>query len=108
MAAGAIQLNENKGIQFSLSFLLQVIATIVLAVWGYSQLDGRISIVESGSAANSIMILRIETDIKESQDAPIPSDHIQNTTLFAHEQALSELRSRLLLVEARLYERRDQ
>ena len=39
----SIELNEQAGIQFSLSFLIQVLGTVILAVWGYSQLDARIS-----------------------------------------------------------------
>ena len=39
----SIELNEKSGIQFSLSFLIQILATVILAVWGYSQLDARIS-----------------------------------------------------------------
>ena len=39
----SIELNEQSGVQFSLSFLIQVLATVILAVWGYSQLDARVS-----------------------------------------------------------------
>ena len=46
----------------------------------------------------------IELDLKENQDKPIPSDHVQNTTLFAHERELRELKTRLGVLEARLYE----
>ena len=99
----SIELNEQSGVQFSLSFLIQVLATVILAVWGYSQLDARISQSEHTSMMHTEKINAIEEDIKESQDKRIPSDHVQNTTLAAHEKELVELRSRLQTLEKRLY-----
>ena len=99
----SIELNEQSGVQFSLSFLIQVLATVILAVWGYSQLDARISQSEHTSMMHTEKINAIEEDIKESQDKPIPSDHVQNTTLAAHARELVELRSRLQTLEKRLY-----
>ena len=99
----SIELNEQSGIQFSLSFLIQILATVILAVWGYSQLDARISQSEHTSMMHTEKINAIEEDIKESQDKPIPSDHVQNTTLAAHARELVELRSRLQTLEKRLY-----
>ena len=80
---GSISLKETSGVQFSLSFLIQILGTVILAVWGYSQLDAR---------------------IKESKDKPIPSDWVQNTTLASHERELVELRSALQILEQRLYD----
>ena len=99
-----LELHEKTGIQFSLSFLIQVLATVVLAVWGYSQLDARISSVQNSVATHRQQLNNIETDLKENQDKPIPSDHVQNTTLFAHERELLELKARLGVLEARLYD----
>ena len=99
----SIELNEQSGVQFSLSFLIQILATVILAVWGYSQLDARISQSEHTSMMHTEKINAIEEDIKESQDKPIPSDHVQNTTLAAHARELVELRSRLQTLEKRLY-----
>ena len=99
----SIELNEQSGVQFSLSFLIQILATVILAVWGYSQLDARISQSEHTSMMHTEKINAIEEDIKESQDKPIPSDHVQNTTLPAHARELVELRSRLQTLEKRLY-----
>tara|TARA_R110000744_G_scaffold214845_1_gene333732 strand:+ start:408 stop:590 length:183 start_codon:yes stop_codon:yes gene_type:complete len=48
----------------------------------------------------------IETELKENQDKPIPSDHVQNTTLFAHDRELMALKNRLAVLEERLYEKR--
>ena len=100
----SIELNEQSGIQFSLSFLIQVLATVILAVWGYSQLDARVSQSEHLGMMHSEKINAIETDIKGSQDKPIPSDYVQNTTLTAHASELLELKSRLQMLEQRLYD----
>ena len=103
---GSIELNEASGVQFSLSFLIQVLGTVVLAVWGYSQLDARISQSEHVTVMHAEKIIAIEANIAEAQDQPISSDHVQNTTLDAHEKELSELRRRLHVLEERMYDMR--
>ena len=100
----SVELNEQSGIQFSLSFLIQLVGTVILAVWGYSQLDARISQGEHLSMMHSEKIGSIEADMKAAQDKPIPSDYVQNTTLAAHERELSDLRARMQVLEKRLYE----
>ena len=103
----SMKLNQKTGIQFSLSFLIQILGTVVLAVWGYSQLDARISSVQNTVVMHNEKLNAIETDLKENQDKPIPSDHVQNTTLFAHERELRELKTRLGVLEARLYDEKN-
>jgi hypothetical protein len=49
-----LNLSQKTGIQFSLSFLIQILGTVVLAVWGYSQLDARISSVHNYSIINCV------------------------------------------------------
>ena len=100
----SIDLKETSGVQFSLSFLIQILGTVILAVWGYSQLDARISQSEHISKTHTYKINSIEANIKESQDKPIPSDHVQNTTLAAHARELLELSSRIYVLEKRLYD----
>ena len=102
----SMELNEQAGIQFSLSFLIQVLATVILAVWGYSQLDARITTVTNQMTTAVEKLRGIETELKENQDKPIPSDHVQNTKLFAHEREIAELKNRLGVLEERLYEKR--
>jgi len=104
MVDKSIELNEQSGVQFSLSFLIQVLGTVILAVWGYSQLDARISQAEHVAMMHSEKINAIEANIKESQDKPIPSDYVQNTTLSAHERELSELKSKLQMLEQRIFD----
>ena len=101
----SVNLKETTGVQFSLSFLIQILGTVILAVWGYSQLDARISQSEHISKTHTYKINSIEANIKESQDKPIPSDHVQNTTLAAHERDIFELKSRLQILEERMYDR---
>ena len=101
---GSINLKETSGVQFSLSFLIQILGTVILAVWGYSQLDARISQSEHISKTHSYKINAIEANIKEGQDKPIPSDHVQNTTLASHGRELIELRNTLQILEKRLYD----
>ena len=100
----SINLKETSGVQFSLSFLIQILGTVILAVWGYSQLDARISQSEHISKTHTYKINSIESNIKESQDKPIPSDHVQNTTLAAHARELLELNNRIHVLEKRLYD----
>ena len=102
----SIELSEQSGVQFSLSFLIQVLGTVVLAVWGYSQLDARISQSEHIAAMHSDKLNAIESNIAQAQDQPISSDHVQNTTLTSHERELSELRQRLHVLEERMYDMR--
>jgi hypothetical protein len=97
------QVNERAGVQFSMSFLIQILGTVIIAVWGYSQLDARISIVQNQNATHAEKINAIETDITENQDKPISSDHVQNTALSAHERELGEIKTRIQVLETRLY-----
>ena len=48
----ALKLSEKAGIQFSLTFLIQILGTVIIAVWGYSQLDARISQVQNETATH--------------------------------------------------------
>ena len=98
------QIQESSGVSFSLSFLIQLVTGIVLAVWAYSQLDGRISTLQNASSTYAEAISRIEKNMQDSQDAPISSDHVQNTSLNAHERELREIQTRLQVLETRLYE----
>jgi hypothetical protein len=100
------RLQESSGVSFSLSFLIQLLTAIVFAVWAYSQFDARISTLENASAAAASQIERIEEQMFESQDAPISSDHIQNTTIISHGRELIEIKAKIQLLETRIYESR--
>ncbi len=57
--------------------IIQVVGFISAMVWGYSQLTTRMSFVENEASRNTQAI----KEIKELQDAPIPSDIRQDTRL---------------------------
>jgi hypothetical protein len=98
------KIQKNSSVNFSLSFLVQLIGAIVLGVWAYSQLDSRISAVENTSTTSSQDIARIEEDMSENQDKPISSDHIQNTKLFFLENTVKVLRDKTQQLEHLIYE----
>ena len=98
------KIEEATGVSFSLSFLIQVIGAIVIAVWGYSQLDGRLSYVENATASLAESVEVIETDMHENQDAPISSDYTQNARLEALEQQIIIYLDRIEFLEQRLYD----
>ena len=98
------KIEEATGVSFSLSFLIQVIGAIVIAVWGYSQLDGRLSYVENATASLAESVEVIETDMHENQAAPISSDYTQNARLEALEQQIIIYLDRIEILEQRLYD----
>lgn len=98
-----VKLRESAGVSFSLSFLIQILTAIILGVWAYSQFDARISTLENASAAAASQIGRIEEQMFESQDAPISSDHIQNTKLEFLEAQAKRQQIEIDVLESRVY-----
>jgi len=88
---------ESSAVSFSLSFLLQLVAILVGAVWGYSQLDARIRVIQNSSAQHDESIDRIESTISLTQDQPISSDYVQNTNI-------KEILRRLDVIEHRMFD----
>ena len=99
-----MKLQESAGVSFSLSFLVQILTAIAVGVWAYSQLDARISSLQNQSDSYDESITRIEENIISSQDAPISSDHVQNTSLIFIERQLEQHRHKIEILESRLYE----
>lgn len=89
-------MRESSAVSFSLSFLLQLVAILVGAVWGYSQLDARIRVIQNSSVQHDESIARIESTITSTQDQPISSDYVQNTNI-------TQILRRLDMIERRLY-----
>tara|TARA_R100000808_G_scaffold234_2_gene1386 strand:- start:12719 stop:13045 length:327 start_codon:yes stop_codon:yes gene_type:complete len=83
------KIQESSGVSFSLSFLIQILTAIVLGVWGFSELSNRISFLETVTGKHEESITDIETTILESQDAPISSDYVQNTSIRFIEERIS-------------------
>ena len=98
-----IDIKESTGVKFSLSFLLQILGTVIIAVWGYSQLDARLNELQHSSKANIESITRIELSMADNQDKPIPSDHIQNTKLYSLEREMQQIREAIGVLETRIY-----
>ena len=100
------ELKESSGIKFSLSFLIQIISAIVLGVWGYSQLDSRISFLETITSSNSQHIEAIKTKQDNSQDQPISSDYIQNTSLRFLEREMAKHEAEIFRLRDMIYNMR--
>jgi len=101
------EIKESANVSFSLSFLLQLVGVLMAGVWGYSQLDARISAISNASVQHTEGIERIEDSMEKNQDAPISSDHIQNTKLNWLEAVNNDVLKRLDRMEMRIYEMRD-
>ena len=64
------RISDKTSLNISLPMIIQVVGFISAMVWGYGQLTTRITFVENESKRNTQAI----TEMKELQDAPIPSD----------------------------------
>ena len=98
------KIQESSGVSFSLSFLIQILTAIVLGVWGFSELSNRISFLETVTGKHEESIADIETTILESQDKPISSDWVQNTSLRFIEERIAIHQAELELLNNRVYE----
>jgi len=98
------KIEESSGVSFSLSFLIQIITAIVLGVWGFSELSNRIAFLETVSGKHEESIADIEATILESQDKPISSDWVQNTSLRFIEERIAIHQSEIQGIEQRLYD----
>tara|TARA_R110000765_G_scaffold130938_1_gene229473 strand:+ start:637 stop:951 length:315 start_codon:yes stop_codon:yes gene_type:complete len=99
-----VKLQESAGVSFSLSFLIQLMVGLTLLGYGYSTLEQRISLLTNNSASYAEAIARIEETMRSSQDAPISADYTQNSQLASHSSQILEVKSRLQLLETRIYE----
>ena len=73
--------------------IFQLVALISAMVWGYGELNGRISFLEYQVRINEEHIEAIEEDAKESQNAEIPADIRQNEKIQTLEKEVERLRS---------------
>ena len=72
--------------------LFQAVAVIGAMVWGYGELNGRISFLEYQVKINEEHIAAIEEDAKTSQNAEIPADIRQNEKIKTLEKEVERLR----------------
>ena len=73
--------------------LIQAVALIGAMVWGYGQLNARISFLEYQVAMHENHIERIEENADENQDAEIPADIRQNQRIDYLEKEMDRIRN---------------
>ena len=86
-------LGQDSSLNISLPMLFQAVAVIGAMVWGYGELNGRISFLEYQVKINEEHIAAIEEDAKTSQNAEIPADIRQNEKIEVLEKEVERLRS---------------
>ena len=87
-------ISDNSSLSISLPMIIQAVTFVVMLVWGYSQLNARISFLEYQVAMNEEHIIDIEEDAEANQDAEIPADIKQNHRIDYLEKEVERLRSR--------------
>ena len=85
-------IGQDSSLNISLPMLFQAVPVISPMVWGYGELNGRISFLEYRVRINEEHIEAIEEDAKESQNAEIPADIRQNEKIRVLEEEVSKLR----------------
>ena len=87
-------IGQDSSLNISLPMLLQAVGFIGAMVWGYGQLNTRISFLEYQVAVNKDNIQRIEDTADANQDAEIPADIKQNQRIDFLEREVMRLRDR--------------
>jgi len=85
-------ISDSSSLNISLPMLFQAIGLIGAMVWGYGELNSRISFLEYQVSINESYIDSIQEDAKESQNAEIPADIRQNQRIDYLEKELDRLR----------------
>ena len=85
-------ISDNSSMTISLPMIIQAVTFVVMLVWGYSQLNARISFLEYQVAMNEEHIIDIEEDAEANQDAEIPADIKQNQRIEYLEREVERLR----------------
>ncbi len=85
-------IGQDSSLNISLPMLLQAVGFIGAMVWGYGQLNTRISFLEYQVAVNKDNIQRIEDTADANQDAEIPADIKQNQRIDFLEREVMRLR----------------
>ena len=86
-------IGENSAMTISLPMIIQAVTFIVMLVWGYSQLNARISFLEYQVAMNEEHIIDLEEDAEKNQDAEIPADIKQSQRIEYLEKEVERLRN---------------
>ena len=86
-------ISDNSSLNISLPMIIQAVAFIGALVYGYGELNSRISFLEYQVAMNEEHIIRIEEDADANQDAEIPADIKQNQRIDYLEKELDRIRN---------------
>ncbi len=86
-------ISDNSSMTISLPMIIQAVTFVVMLVWGYSQLNARISFLEYQVAMNESHITDIEEDAEANQDSEIPADIRQNERIRVLELEVERLRN---------------
>tara|TARA_R100000742_G_C4274472_1_gene94463 strand:- start:835 stop:1113 length:279 start_codon:yes stop_codon:yes gene_type:complete len=86
-------ISDSSSLSISLPMIIQAVTFVVMLVWGYSQLNARISFLEYQVAMNESHITDIEEDAEANQDAEIPADIKQNQRIEYLEREVERLRN---------------
>ena len=86
-------ISDSSAMTISLPMIIQAVTFVVMLVWGYSQLNARISFLEYQVAMNESHITDIEEDAENNQDAEIPADIRQNQRINYLEKEVERLRN---------------
>ena len=81
-------ISDKSSLNISLPMLLQAVGFIGAMVWGYGQLNTRISFIEHQANMNDQTI----KEMKDMQNLPIPSDVRQDEKLQRIEDEITRLR----------------
>ena len=87
-------ISDSSSLSISLPMIVQAVTFVVMLVWGYSQLNARISFLEYQVAMNEEHIINIEEDAEANQDAEIPADIKQNERIKVLEKEIERLRDK--------------
>ena len=86
-------ISDDSSLNISLPMLIQAVGLIGALVWGYGQLNARISFLEYQVAMHENHIERIEENADENQDAEIPADIRQNQRIDYLEKEMDRIRN---------------
>ena len=81
-------ISDSSSLNISLPMLLQAVGFIAAMVWGYGQLNTRISFLEHQANMNEQSI----KEMKDMQNLPIPSDVRQDEKIERIENEILRLR----------------
>ena len=82
------RVSDKTSLNISLPMIIQVVGFISAMVWGYGQLNTRISFLEHQAQGNETAI----EEMKAMQDLPIPSDVRQDEKIRRIEVEIMRLR----------------